>query len=214
VSTKSNGNESKYQKSVNDARAREAGATTGQDPGDDAAMVVLPKEAQSMLLRPTQADINEMMADEEMEFAPQIMKLDEGDMIVGILEGNGPPAEISSTDTAGRPIVNHVNTWIIAHPSGSMRLSILSSVQLEKKLKPFIGGLVKIRRLKDVKTGTGGRRVTEYVVCGPKLPGGQRRSWVDDSPRGVLDAESRSVDPSELPPGVAGALPGGEDARA
>ena len=111
-------------------------------------------------------------------------------------------------------MTNHVNTWIICHPNGSIRMSILSSVQLDKKLKPFIGSLVKIHRGKEVKTGTAGRKVTEYTVCGPKLANGKRRSWVDDSPRAAIDAESRSVDASELPPGVAGALPGGEDARA
>ena len=168
TTTKSNGNDSKYAKAVNEARAKEAEEAAGHEP--EAAMAVLPKEAQAMVLKPSQQDINEMMADEEMEFAPQVKKIEEGEMIVGILEGIRPPVrDATPTHPQGRPVTNHVNTWIICHPNGSIWMSILSSVQLDKKLKPFIGSLVKIHRGKEVKTGTAGRRVTEYTVCGPKL---------------------------------------------
>ena len=36
-----------------------------------------------------------MMADEEMEFAPQVKKIEEGEIIVGILEGYGPPPRLT-----------------------------------------------------------------------------------------------------------------------
>ena len=69
-----------------------------------------------------------------------------------------------------------VDTWILGAPNGGARVSILSAVQLDKKLPPFIGSMVSILRGKDVNT-TNGNRVTEYMVSGPKLADGQRRSW-------------------------------------
>lgn len=215
MSTKSgNGSNSKYQAAVNDARARESGEKDAQD--DAGGAIVLPRGAEAMILRPSEQDIANLMSDDTMEFAPQVKKLEEGDMIRGYLEGYGPPVELTQTDAMGRPVTNHVNTWILRSPNGSLRMSILSSVQLDKKLKPFIGGMVSIYRGKDVKTGTAGRRVTEYLVGGPKRTDGTLRSWVDNSPASAIDAESVPVSIADAP--VSGSLtagsPGGEDARA
>jgi hypothetical protein len=212
TSTKSsNGNPgAKYEKAVADARAKESGEAAAH--GDPGEAMVLPKGAEAMILRPSADDIAALMNDDTMEFAPQVKKLEEGDMIRGHLEGYGPPVELSQTDAQGRPVTNHVNTWILRSPNGSLRMSILSSVQLDKKLKPFIGDMVSIYRGKDVKTGTAGRRVTEYLVGGPKRKDGTLRSWVDSSPGSVIDADSTPVSIADAH--VAGALTGGEDARA
>ncbi len=119
-------------------------------------------------------ELAEMLSNGEWEFAPQVMSLEEGQKVEGILEGNGPMAEIRDRDTGE---VKEVATWIIASKDGTQRVSILSSAQLDKKLPPFIGGLVKIVRGKDIKISNG-HRCTEYLVGGPKLANGQRRSWV------------------------------------
>ena len=121
----------------------------------------------------TQAEVEAIMSAGDLEFAPQLKSLEEGEMVAGYLEGNGPEAEFADKDTGE---VKTVKTWIISAPDGGQRISILSSAQLDRKLPPFVGGPVKIVRGKDLKTGNG-HRVTDYLVAGPKLPNGQRRSW-------------------------------------
>ncbi len=174
----------------------------------------MPKQATAMLYKPSQAEIDAMMGDASLEFAPQVHKLEEGDMIIGVLEGEGPEAEFTQMDPVTKEQVTRtVKTWIIAAPDGGIRLSLLSSVQLDKKLPPFIGGMVKVVRGKDMKTNNGIFRVTNYMVAGPKLPGGKSRSWVRPH---VIDATSTDAgNAGALPPGaVPSADQGGEDAHA
>lgn len=122
-------------------------------------------------------DLAKMATSGEWEFAPQLKALEEGDMIAGILEGNGPEAEFEHMDkVTGEVTVNRVQTWIIASPDGTQRASILSSAQLDRKLAPFVGGPVRIVRGKDIKTSNG-HRVTDYLVAGPKMADGKRRQW-------------------------------------
>lgn len=182
---KNGGGSKKWDAAVN----RATGA--GDAPASDApSMPVSP-----MISKVSQDDINKLTSDPSLEFAPQVHKLEEGDMVEGVLEGNGPDAELEQVDRATREVkTNIVKTWIIAHPSGGQRISILSSAQLDRKLPPFIGSIVKIVRGKDIETRNG-QRVTDYLVAGPKREDGQRRSW---AMKPVLDV-----------PSTAGALPAG-----
>ena len=124
-----------------------------------------------------QAVIDQLTNSGEWEFAPQLFKMEEGDEVSGILEGNGPPAEFERVDrTTGEVTTNIVQTWIIASVDGTRRISVLSTVQLDRKLPPYLGGPVKIFRGKDQNISDG-RRVTDYLVAGPKLPNGARRTW-------------------------------------
>lgn len=120
--------------------------------------------------------IRDDLASGGFEAAPQLMSLKEGQMIEGICEGNGPDAEFHDNDTGE---VTYVKTWIIADPTGAVRVSILSSVQLDRKLLGFIGCPVKIARGKDANIAGTRKRMTEYQVWGPRLPGGRKRQWFD-----------------------------------
>jgi hypothetical protein len=152
---------------------------------DDAGAMVAPPGTEGMLSKFTPEDIQAKLATGKYEAAPQLLSLKPGQQITGILEGHGPAAEFIDNNTGE---VKEVATWIIADPSGTVRVSILSSAQLDKKCNGFIGGEVTIARGNDVNIG-GSRRMTEYFVFGPKLPGGKRRQWFDmDDKDRVIDA--------------------------
>ena len=146
----------------------------------------------------TKADVDAVMADPSLEFAPQVYSMEQGDLIEGVLEGNGPEAEFErKNEHTGEVTTNAVQTWIIRSHDGRQRISILSSAQLDKKLPPFVGGPVKIVRGKDLNID-GGRRVTDYLVAGPKLPDGKIRSWASAPKLPMIDAASA---PAALPAG-------------
>jgi len=155
--------ESKYDKAV--TRATNAGSAPAVPVKDQDVFITKNMTAEQIAV---------VMNDPTLEFAPQIYKLEEGEMVCGMLEGNGPDAEIEQV-TNGVIETKIVQTWILASPDGRKRISILSSVQLDKKLPPFIGGLVKIIRGKDENTKNG-RRYTDYAVAGTKIEG-KIRNW-------------------------------------
>lgn len=160
----------KYNKAV--ARATGASGETQLMSEQDIA-----KLNADMIQKVNPEDITKMMQSGEWEFAPQLRKLEIDDVIAGVLEGNGPIAEFEHIDTSTRELVtNYVNTWIIASPDGTKRASILSSTQLDRKLPPFVGGMVKIVRGKDIQLA-GGHRCTDYLVAGPRMPQGKTRNW-------------------------------------
>lgn len=202
------------------SQARTAGPA---DPAssEETGMQILSPEAAAMILRPSADDIARLMNDSTLEFAPQVKSLEEGEMIQGVLEGRGPSTEFTQKDQfTGQEMTREVGTWIIRSPNGSLRMSILSSIQLMRKLPPFIGEFVKIYRGKDLKTNKG-FRVTDYLVAGPKRPDGQARSWVVSEQDAAIEAEGRQIDgraeQAQLPAGTmagANSQPGGEDARA
>lgn len=205
----------KYGASVARATGQAPAPTAGQASEGGEPNALMPKQANVMLFKPSQTEIDAMMNDASLEFAPQVHKLEEGDMIAGVLEGEGPEAEFTQMDPVTKEQVTRtVKTWIIAAPDGGIRLSLLSSVQLDKKLPPFIGGMVKIVRGKDIKTNNGIFRVTNYMVAGPRQANGKPRSWTRPH---VIDATALDAAPSAgaLPPGSApSAEQGGEDATA
>lgn len=166
---------SKYDKAVQKA--------TGQAPAHAPDAVtdapVLTRGAAAMISTISQEEIGDLMSNPDLEFAPQALSLEEGQRVSGILEGEGPMAEVTDPTTKE---IREVPTWVIRSPDGNARVSLLSSVQLEKKLPPFVGDAVTIIRGKDLKTGSG-RRVTDYLVCGPKKKNGQQRTFSDPNPR-------------------------------
>lgn len=193
---------------------------------EGAELEALPKEARAMILKPSQEQINALMSNSDFEFAPQVYSIKPGEMIEGFLEGNGPQADFTQIDPMTRAEVTRaVDTWILRHPLSGYRISILSSVQLDKKLPPFAPGrdgvesLVTIFRGEDIKTAKN-FKVTNYTVAGPKRADGKLRSWVQ-APRVIeINAvETRTIDGHPDSPQLgAGAMPsaahGGEDAAA
>jgi hypothetical protein len=176
----------KYNKAV----ARATGQAPEPTPGATPETPALSSGMQAMISSVSQEEIGQLMNDSTLEFAPQALTLEEGQKISGFLEGEGPMAEVTDPTTKEmRPVA----TWVIRSADGNARVSILTSAQLDKKLPPFIGGYVQIIRGKDVKTQSG-RRVTDYLVCGPKLANGKQRVFSNPNPTqralpgGVIDA--------------------------
>jgi len=102
----------------------------------------------------------ERVASGKRSCAPQIWSIPEGDSLCGILEGNGPEQELAKPGTGE---VHAVQTWILRGVESGLRVSILSSVQLDRKLPPLVGRYVEISRGPERKTNSGGR-YTEYIV--------------------------------------------------
>lgn len=198
------------------ARSAVANATGGDSmtvTRDDVGELSLPKGAEAMLTRDmTKADLNAFLNDSESEFAPQILSLEPGMKIEGILEGYGKPTEFTTKDQqTGNEVTRTVNTFIIKALHGNMRVSILSSVQLDAKLPPFIGDRVSIARGPDVKSRSNAAfRIADYVVKGPPVNGKERsKMWASQAqPRIAIDVPA-------LPPGSnSEAMEGGEDTAA
>lgn len=187
----------KYDQAVTKARGGDAGTAEITTP--------IPRGAETMIAKfhpdALMAKINEDLASGKYEAAPQIFKLEEGMVVEGFLEGNGPEAEFTDADTGE---VSTVKTWIIANANRSARISILSSTQLDKKLNGFIGSFVKIARGREINIAGTKRRMTEYMVWGPRLPNNQPRQWFDvpnearlaGSNRHALPAGGETHDPS------------------
>lgn len=194
---------SKYDKAVD--RATNGGetaptTTTGNLPVPNAALFIQKVDEKA---------IAAVLADPTLEFAPQVHTMEANEMVVGVLEGNGPEAEFEHADKATGVIeLSKVKTWIIASEDGSKRISILSSVQLDRKLPPFMGHLVKIIRGEDENIGNG-RRMSNYMVAGTKLSGGQRRSWAVQP---AIEASSHEV--KSLPAGDPATAPANHAAPA
>lgn len=184
------------------AVARATGQAPEPTPGATTDAPVLSSGMHAMIGSVSQEEIGQLMNDPTLEFAPQALTLEEGQRVSGILEGEGPMAEVTDPTTKEmRP----VRTWVIRSSDGNARVSILTSAQLEKKLPPFIGGPVQILRGKDVKTQSG-RRVTDYLVCGPKLKDGKQRTFSNPNPAplalpSVID--TTAVDASGAPTNAA-----------
>ena len=179
-----NESQSKYDKAVNKARAKENGAVVDEvalapTTGNQAlALPEMPGGAQSMV-----APFNEVTFIDEMrangwDCAPQIVELKAGFVYHGILEGNGPDAELTDAMTREMKVIQ---TWILRDKDSGVRISFLSSAQLDRKLPGFVGGEVKIARGSDRNIG-GGKRLTEYFVGGPKSESGFR-TWATKQPR-------------------------------
>ncbi len=201
-----NGNRTEsYQKAINKATGKGDGEAT-----QETDQAPLQKGASAMIRTGlTKADLADFLMEDGYEYAPQVHTMEMYERVDGILEGNGPQAELSKIDPMTKIAdVQIVDTWIIREPKGGQRISILDTVQLRKKLPPFIGQMVNIVRGDDVKT-TGGFKTTNYMVRGPELPNGAVRSFVVPRVK-VIDA--KSIETPSAPQLAAPA--GGEDAQA
>lgn len=146
---------------------------TGKETAGSPATSVVIGDVGAMVSSFDASELNDLASSGKVEFAPQLMSLEEGQKIVGILEGMGPGNDFEDPVTHD---IRHVDSWIIASPEGTLRVSILSSAQLDRKLPPFIGGMVGIARNKDLKIANG-HRCADYQVWGPRMPEGKRRQW-------------------------------------
>lgn len=174
------------------AGAKTAGSTEAMTVGSadvgNAMDVVGPKGIETMFTKMSPEEFDRLVngSGQDMEFAPQARSMEEGDVVVGVLEGYGNGTEFTQKNQAtNQEETRFVNTWILADDHGR-RISILSSYRLEGDLPPFIGSRVFIRRNKDIKTSRG-FRVANYTVAGPKRADGQLRSWARKTPPKVLD---------------------------
>jgi hypothetical protein len=148
------------------------------------ALIVLPPKEQiaklipvgfGEIMQPFTADELALdMAKGELEWAPRILPMIEGAVIAGILEGRGPDVELDEIDKVTRTVsTKKIGSWIVRHPRTGLRASFLTAAQLETKLPPFVGGLVKIyvgQMLESKK----GHRYRDYLVGGEKRADGPR----------------------------------------
>lgn len=160
----------KFNKAVERATGAAAGST-----GDDVkggALAQMPTEAASLFSAWTPEDMQAKASSGEYEFAPQLAAIKRGQQITALLEGEGPGNDFVDEKTGE---VRHVKSWIMVEPRSGIRISILSSSQLDKKLPPFVGTVVTVARaIEDIEL-KGGHRCADYMVCGPKLPSGKAR---------------------------------------
>ena len=173
---------SKFDRSVDHARNKAAGGAMTPAPGAQAPATTEHPPGVAVMVKQfgsaegLQAEVNEDLASGKFEAAPRIFKFLPYSRIEGFLEGHGPMAEFTDTDTGE---VTYVKTWIIANHDKSVRISILSSAQLDRQLNGFIGSWVKIARGGEVNIAGTRKRMTEYAVWGPRNPGGVPRQWFD-----------------------------------
>lgn len=109
-----------------------------------------------------------MVASGEIEAAPQIMKIEIGQMITGLIASQGE-AEIEDSNTRTPKIVK---TWQIElvdpttrEPNG-ITVSILGSAQLDRQLPKWLGTprVAVIARGQDTTIKGGARRMAQYFV--------------------------------------------------
>lgn len=137
----------------------------------DAPPIAAPEGFGALVGASTIDELQREMVEKGWECSPMLYTIAEGTYVLGILEGEGPPAEFTDTRTGE---VREVKTWILRAPDVGFRISILSSAQLDRKLPPFVGGLVKIYRGAPVKLKGSAGHVTDYLVTGPKRSAGPR----------------------------------------
>lgn len=115
------------------------------------------------------------MASGKYEWAPRVLQLVEGLLVEGILEGRGEDVEMDQVDPVAKTVSTKiVSTWVLRAPRTGLRASFLTAAQLESKLPPFIGVMVKIF-VGPMRESKKGHRYRDYLVGGDKLPDGQQR---------------------------------------
>jgi len=179
--------------------------TVRQD--DVQTLVVLPSKEEIAAKIPvgfgdlmTPFDNNELMLDlakGEMEWAPAVLPLIEGTIIGGYLEGRGGNVDMDEIDPVTKTVITkRVGTWIVRHPRTGLRASFLTAAQLEEKLPPFVGGLVKIY-VGGMLESKKGRRYRDFRVGGPKLPDGAVRTFARKPAPQVIDVPAADPDDAE-----------------
>lgn len=170
MANEKNNKPSKYDQAVNRARGVEPESTAVTTTGPTEIDITTLPDGMVIDSREAMAMLAEKVKSGEWEAAPQLLTLKPRQTLIAYLEGNGPEAEFTD-DATGE--VSSTKTWILS--KNGVRVSILDTVQLAKKLPPFIGGLVSITRGEDKRSGT--RIYTEYLVVGPMRADGKPRDW-------------------------------------
>lgn len=119
------------------------------------------KSAQDALNTPTQPtqafdNLDDWMTEGTM--APDVLKLEQGQRIRGILEGNGQI--ISMTDAAGDP--KDIPTWRITTIAGD-RYDLMSASNLDKNLPELVGHEVGIAFMGQSTTRKG-MKVNDFKI--------------------------------------------------
>lgn len=111
------------------------------------------------------------------EQAPQLATIPVGQTLLDWkLEGNGPVAEFTEIDQkTGVVEVQRVKTWVLS--KDGVRISILSSTQLDTKLPAFVGEVVSITRGEDKKRTSGPGTYSDFLVIGETRADGTARDW-------------------------------------
>ena len=184
-----------------DASVARATGKTDDAGGDDISVTgPMSDSAKQMIKKFDPANLDAFLNEPGYEHAPQVHTMQLWEQVSGICEGNGPQAEFSRIDPVTKTMEQiKVDTWIISAPNGSQRISILSTVQLDKKLPAYIGHPVDIVRGADVQTRSG-FRTTNYIVRGPQLADGSRRNFT--LPRGTDKALAAGTDRPALGAGT------------
>jgi hypothetical protein len=133
----------------------------------------VPQGYEGMIGKSSPDEVAKDVSSGKYEFAPIIVKLVQGMYLTGVLEGSGGVVELERIDRDPhtkeiKVIVTEVNTWVIRDPKTGLRLSFLSAKQLETKLPPFVGGLVKIY-VGPMLESSKGTRYRDFRVGGEKL---------------------------------------------
>jgi len=177
----------KYQAAVNKARG-EAGDAGHEAQGNGALVVpVIPEGYGGMIGTYTPEALAERMQSGQLEWAPRVLKLEEGMFIRAYLEGRGGDVEMENVDRVrGTVEVKLVSTWIIRDMSSGLRASFLTAAQLEDKLPPYIGGMVEIY-VGGMIESKRGHRYRDFMVGGDKLAGGATRTFARALPAPTID---------------------------
>lgn len=197
----------KYAAAVAKATGRELTVNHDhQGVGELAVPTEIPSGYGAIITLPAADQIGKDLASGELEWAPRVLTLATGMLIEGILEGRGGDVEMEEVEGVGavRQVkIKLVGTWVIRDPKSGLRASFLSARQLEDKLPPFVGGYVKIY-VGEMKESRKGTRYRDFLVGGPRLPGGDTRSFARalpgtmiESPEALDDARAAANDRSE-----------------
>lgn len=122
------------------------------------------------------AMLAQLVASGEIEAAPQLLTLQSGQMITGLIDTRGT----TTLEDENTKQPKEVGTWQISlvgpdrKPTG-LRVSILSSSQLDRMLPEHLatGRAVIIARGGDIKIKGGKKNMTEYFVGAYKAAAGQ-----------------------------------------
>lgn len=188
-------NENSKSQKFNNAVARATGTEVAQAPTPS---VVVPPGLESIIGTFTPDEVNLAMSSGKLEWAPRAIALEEGMRIRGVLEGRGGDVDLEQVDRIqGTVTIRQVSTWVVREPKSGVRVSFLTSTQLEDKLPPFIGGNVDIYVGGLIESSKGGgRRYRDFLVGGDKLPNGQQRTWAKQLAAPVVET------PAALPAGA------------
>jgi hypothetical protein len=154
----------------NQAVAKATG-TAGADQDDMKGGAMIVGDVSELFTNWTPEDVTEKARSGKYEFAPQMGQIKRGQQLTCFLEGEGPGNDFTNEKTGE---VRHVKSWIFVERRSGMRISILSSAQLDRKLPPFVGTVVTVARAKEDIELKGGFRCADFMVFGEKLESGPR----------------------------------------